>query len=64
MQNYCETNAGMEAELLWNKHRNGCEINAWMKCEINAGMNAELLWNKCRNEMWNKCRNGCGIIVK
>ena len=40
MQNYCEINAGMETELLRNKHRNGCEINAGTKCEINAGMDA------------------------
>ena len=46
MQNYCEINAGMETELLRNKHRNECEINAGMKCGINtanAGMNSELL---------------------
>ena len=38
-----EINAGMDAELLRNKHRNECEINAGMECGINAGMNAELL---------------------
>ena len=59
MQNDCEINAGMNAELLWNKCRNECGNKYRNWCEINAGTNTELLRNKYRNQWGNKCRNQC-----